>query len=834
MTELEAIKSEIQALNNKFVNKNNTAELTTLIAPIMGTVLAAQAGMSFGDLGRLNLQLPRMLNDINQVKGKLAAGIGKYSSMAAALASVGISIATLKVLAGNIDATQLGVDSLGNWVSRTLGLVTINRQRADRALAKIEQLESRLDNTVEEKVTSLSLKFNQSLSNATKTLHTGIKKLDSETNQALKAITILMDGLIKNTTEEVDRAQFYAERAIDSVENVDKKIDKVSNSLGAKIDKVSNSLGAKIEYAILQINSIRIPPIKEFIPQDLSSILTRLSALERTVLHLRNKNRGLDSAINAINTSISSLQNSIGRLALPTPISSGKEIGDQITNITQNIIIKNNQQIDQKVNALSNSLSRSLLNELTPKIGLINNGTLPTTKDNNQSSQIIADMIDRISAINSKSKALEDGLSRVNEKISAIGAAIPTTGAIEGIISSVVPKLISSQLPLAIPLVIPQIIELITPQITKISTSVSTTIVNQYQNIMEVDLSPVLRKLEQVDAKVDAIPLLALTLFTTNPKSKSWATSAAKAGTCQALQPNECGGQALKKNRRDLSNELGATNLAAQGLDLSLLKVINDKLGDQIKNAAGKKIGIGGALTRFAKSTVVDRTLNLIGTASSIHNALMLSNDIGTTLLGTIQNIINIFGIKDGNDSEYEITTILGKKLKEFIEGLIGAHNVTKLEKALAKANRIYQASSNIFSSIRSMHDTTLNLTTTVANNTGKIGNKLREQGVVDFDAYPEFSENIKPNKFSGLIATLEKGQEAASALESITSDVVSIKDDIKTITENRDNLTKELKISKPESAQSLIRNAEVKRRDDKLDRDTEPPEISSEDLPNE
>jgi hypothetical protein len=217
-------------------------------------------------------------------------------------------------------------------------------------------------------------------------------------------------------------------------------------------------------------------------------------------------------------------------------------------------------------------------------------------------------------------------------------------------------------------------------------------------------------------------------------------------------------------------------------IDLSMLEVINNKLGPQING------GLSGYLTdRFVKlwkSRAVDRALNLMATAAAIHNAVMLSRNIGSTLIQTLGNALNIIGIKDGDEVAQNFSTVIGDGIENIIKGLIGAENYTTLSETWSKANRIYQSAINIY---QLMTDSLFGITEgleQIGKYTGKIGNALKKSGTVLENSYNWMTETFnfssgKNRKIDGVIQGLRQASEVASDLESITSEFRSVTENV-------------------------------------------------------
>ncbi|WP_062287627.1 hypothetical protein [Nostoc piscinale] len=219
-------------------------------------------------------------------------------------------------------------------------------------------------------------------------------------------------------------------------------------------------------------------------------------------------------------------------------------------------------------------------------------------------------------------------------------------------------------------------------------------------------------------------------------------------------------GTAILGQAQNNGIKLDQLNTFLQGIDLSLLAVINAKLGPQLPG------GIATKLVNGFKWLKIDRALNLLTLAATIHNAFMLSNDLGQTLLGILSNIFQLIGLKDDNGQAFDIGSIINSTIEDFIKGLIGAENYQTISTAWAKANRIYQATTNILNSFQNLTSTVLNGLEITAGRVGKIGNALRKSGEVLETAYSWM--NPQP-KFNRVTQFLENLQDGASTIQMVT-----------------------------------------------------------------
>jgi hypothetical protein len=276
--------------------------------------------------------------------------------------------------------------------------------------------------------------------------------------------------------------------------------------------------------------------------------------------------------------------------------------------------------------------------------------------------------------------------------------------------------------------------------------------------------------------------------------------NAAAVGTCRTTQPGGCSSNMMNDLANNINGNananhndlLGKLNLAGQGADLALLGIINNKLGNQVEG------GLSGMLKRFASNAVIDRLLNLMIFSATLHNAWMLSNNLGQTLMSIVDNVLGFFGIKDGEGQNVSIGLLIGSSVENFVKSIIGTENYIKLTEDLAKANRIYQATTNIINSFQNLSSVILNALEVTVGRIGKIGNALRQAGEVLENAYTWM--NPQP-KFNRITQTLESLNQGASTIQMVTQIPLDIAQATTDLTNSATELTKALKEDgKPEN----------------------------------
>lgn len=303
-----------------------------------------------------------------------------------------------------------------------------------------------------------------------------------------------------------------------------------------------------------------------------------------------------------------------------------------------------------------------------------------------------------------------------------------------------------------------------------------------------------LPKLDQIVTILGLIPARAASAIRPDIPTVPQIEGAAATGTCRTLQPGGCMRKALddnangitNNNNKNAANILDAVNTGANAALLQGQQTILARLGDQLPG------GIGGKLSRFAQWAHLDRALNIMNFAANIHNAAMLSNNLGQTLLSVIANILSVVGLKDAEGQAFDIGSVISKTIEGLIKGAIGEDNYKVLNTNWKRANRIYQAGANLLNSLQSLSASILNALEVVGQWNAKVANALKRFGVVGEKAYSWFNPNVNfQNKF---FTGLETATNFISQIDVVASEVLSIKETVGQITEQKKELDNSLK----------------------------------------
>lgn len=282
-------------------------------------------------------------------------------------------------------------------------------------------------------------------------------------------------------------------------------------------------------------------------------------------------------------------------------------------------------------------------------------------------------------------------------------------------------------------------------------------------------------KLDSILNFLPLIPARAAGLINPNIPTPGQIQQATGTAICRSLNGG-CAGKALddavnnvnknaNQNKGDLLNKL---NLGLQIPELALLKTIDKKLGDQLPG------GLSKFLTKGFKWLQIDRVTNLITLWVTIHNATMLSAQVGDTLLSVVENGLTIFGVKDADGSAIDINTIIGKQVEEIVKDAIGADNYTEMVLQWKRASTIYRSAANVANSVSGLTNSVINGLEVVGSQNAKIGNALRLGGQLEENAYQWFNPN--PNfKTGGFFDKANNLDEAANFLLQVSQVPIDI-----------------------------------------------------------
>jgi hypothetical protein len=153
-----------------------------------------------------------------------------------------------------------------------------------------------------------------------------------------------------------------------------------------------------------------------------------------------------------------------------------------------------------------------------------------------------------------------------------------------------------------------------------------------------------------------------------------------------------------------------------------------------IKSVSDKVTGAKELLDKIVRSDVVDRAINLLTLASAIHNSVMLSRELGSTLTEALSNILSAVGIKDANGQAFDLNAVFGQQLESFVKSIVGTENYGTYKEVWIKANRILTTADNLLNAVRAEHSAIMQGVEVVANVTSELSNASKLEGLFNDD----------------------------------------------------------------------------------------------------
>ncbi len=256
-------------------------------------------------------------------------------------------------------------------------------------------------------------------------------------------------------------------------------------------------------------------------------------------------------------------------------------------------------------------------------------------------------------------------------------------------------------------------------------------------------------------------------------------------------------------------NNIGAPTdisplIALHGITHATQATMLTRLGAQLPGGIGGVLGLLDEFLRKAwKATRLDKVLNALNTLLLVHNAALLSRSLFQTFGEVASQALNLFGIKDEENNPIDINEILGGQITNLVKGVLGDALYTNVTTTWAKGSAILSSASQIVWTIRSIGDSSREIAEWTAENTGKIGNALKQWRIVGPNAYkwmPErvSSQNAWQLKVQRARDQVEALEDAASSLSSVLGEAQSIQDEFKELDDQQKRFKDAMKAATP------------------------------------
>jgi len=333
----------------------------------------------------------------------------------------------------------------------------------------------------------------------------------------------------------------------------------------------------------------------------------------------------------------------------------------------------------------------------------------------------------------------------------------------------------------------------------------------------QADLQQMRTELETIITQV-GLPLVGITqLLNPIPQIANNTTpealkNAAANGVCSTLKPGGCMTGLTNNAERAANNSTSNNNLLNQILNIlraanetllpfiwQRVQTIDTKLGAQIPG------GISSFVQTAFRATRIDKILNALTLITTLHNAAMLSRNLGQTLGELTSQALATIGIKDETGSPLDINGEIGKQVNNLMSAILGADTWAGTKLAWNKANAILASASQIVYTVRSIFDSGREVTEWIANNTGKIGNALKRFRVVGENAYPHMAENVNHQnawmlKVQRYRENVDSLDDAASSLQGVLGEVQNIQQEAQELKEQKERFDKAIQEAQPKT----------------------------------
>ena len=278
-------------------------------------------------------------------------------------------------------------------------------------------------------------------------------------------------------------------------------------------------------------------------------------------------------------------------------------------------------------------------------------------------------------------------------------------------------------------------------------------------------------------------------------------------GICQSLNDGSCPAtptipnptQGLQGMNNSLNSKLTGLDLLQGAAILNYVKNTNEA----VRDAKYGLEAVQGFADKAWKATHADKVMNALTLMASLHNAAMLSRNLGETLGDLTSQALSTIGIKDSEGSPLNINEAIGNSLNALMTNILGAEVYAGAKETWLRSSRIISSASSIVWTVRSIADSAREVTEWTAENTGKIGNALKKFRVVGEDAYKWMPEKVTAtNKWLSKVDKLKAGvdslDDAASSFSSVLGEVQNIQSEANELKEQGDKFKQNIELIQP------------------------------------
>lgn len=250
----------------------------------------------------------------------------------------------------------------------------------------------------------------------------------------------------------------------------------------------------------------------------------------------------------------------------------------------------------------------------------------------------------------------------------------------------------------------------------------------------------------------------------------------------QANNPSSCLNtritNPIQNNLGNIVNGLGAGASAANtALNTNILRRVTD-IQNKVNNSQFGLQATRQFLQNAWNSTIVDKTLNAMNTALALHNAAMLSRNLGQSVGEVASSFLNAIGVRDSENNEIDVNTIVTNQVRRVANAVFGTQTTQTIINSFNAANRILVAGQGVIGSVRGVKDALQNGQEIIANRVGYIGNSFLEQGILEEDSFRWMQPNLNlRNPFSRVTGAITNLQEVVDETNELVQTGIEVQE---------------------------------------------------------
>lgn len=295
-----------------------------------------------------------------------------------------------------------------------------------------------------------------------------------------------------------------------------------------------------------------------------------------------------------------------------------------------------------------------------------------------------------------------------------------------------------------------------------------------------------------------------ITTIASNTTRNAIAT-AAEYGTCNSFKPNGCNagiaqnigdiaGNAANNNTllRNLSDILGAGNQALIPAIWNDVRTLNTKVGDVTGIGS-----VGKFLSGLSDWSGISRIMDAITMVATVHNALMLSNNVEHTLFQIIDNVVSIPTlIVNPKAEQVNSEKVVGDLVSSFFKNILGTQGWTALQAEWKALNTINSTAANVYGNVQSIVGDTQTIQNITNEWVAQLGNALQNEGLIGEDNWtpkpdkPHFRSKAL-GKLEGMADGIQKVDTALQTINTVTQALLDVVQQGNQIKENLGELNK-------------------------------------------